>query len=288
MKKRIAILLSIILVAATALTVFAVSVDNQIGQNLIKKGYTEQDLAEINAIVALSDENIVDYIVQKYKALGDWQKVREYYGIDETKYENYVKAQNEWQAILDRVPDEFMTAMKESMTRQEINYFINRMNIMDIDFDYAWEQFQSGMTTEEIIAEKKAEKEKIAELDTAYVMSDMTETEYLAAISEIKGDETTTISQILTQVKQLRTDVRERHRIQSGITDEEIAYCEAQGMTNPMDMFRAKYISKGNNIPLENVVASKLRNDDWVSATAEVLNIPVEEYKMQVEQALAE
>lgn len=288
MKKRIAILLSIILVVTTAVTVFALSVDDSLGQQLIKKGYTEQDLAEINAIVALSDEDILDYILQKYKALGDWQKVREAYGIDETKYENYIKTQAEWQAILDRVPDEFMTAMKEDMSRQEIDYFINRANIMDIDFDYAWEQYQAGKTTEEIIAEKKAERDKIAELDTEYVMSDMSETEYWAALSEIKGDDNTTISQILTQVKQLRTDVRNRHKEQSGITDEEIAFCEAQGMTNPMDMFRAKYISTGNKVSFDKVVASKLKNDDWASATAEVLNISVEEYKMQVEQTQAQ
>lgn len=288
MKKRMAILLSIILVIATALTVFAVSVDDQVGQNLIKKGYTEQDLAEINAIVALSDENIVDYIVQKYKVLGNWQKVREAYGIDETKYESYMKAQSEWQAILDKIPDEFMTAMQETMTRQEINYFINRMNIMDIDFDYAWEQYQAGKTTEEIIADKKAEKEKIAELDTAYVMSEMSETEYWKSLAEIQGGDNATISQVLMQVKQLRTDVRNRHKIQSGITDEEIKYCESQGMTNPMDMFRAKYIANGNKIPLENVVASKLKHSDWIAATADVLNIPEAEYRKIVEETQTE
>ena len=288
MKKRMAILLSIILVIATALTVFAVSVDDQVGQNLIKKGYTEQDLAEINAIVALSDENIVDYIVQKYKVLGNWQKVREAYGIDETKYESYMKAQSEWQAILDKIPDEFMTAMQETMTRQEINYFINRMNIMDIDFDYAWEQYQAGKTTEEIIADKKAEKEKIAELDTAYVMSEMSETEYWKSLAEIQGGDNATISQVLMQVKQLRTDVRNRHKLQSGITDEEIKYCESQGMTNPMDMFRAKYIANGNKIPLENVVASKLKHSDWIAATADVLNIPEAEYRKIVEETQTE
>lgn len=279
MKKRIAILLSIILVITTAVTVFALSVDDSLGQQLIKKGYTEQDLAEINAIVALSDEDILDYILQKYKALGDWQKVREAYGISETNYENHMKAQAEWQAILDRVPEEFMTAMKETMTRQEINYFINRMNIMDIDFDYAWEKYQAGKTTEEIIKEKKEERDKISKLDTAYVMSEMTEKEYWAALSEIKGTGETTIGEILSQVKQLRTDVRNRHKIQSGITEAEIKYCEAQGITNPMDMFRAKYISKGNNIPLKNVVASKLKHDDWTAATADVLNISLDEYK---------
>ena len=288
MKKRITIILSIILVVVTTAAVFVVSADDKYGQQLIKRGYTEQDLAEVNAIIALSDENVSAFVIQKYEELGDWKKVREAYGISETAYENHMKAQAEWQAILDRVPDEFMTAMKETMTRQEINYFINRMNIMDIDFDYAWKQYQAGKTTEDIIAEKKAEKDKISELTTAYVMNDMSETEYLKAFSEIKGGDNATIGQVLIQVKQLRTDVRNRHIIQSGITDEEIKYCESQGMTNPMDIFRAKYISKGNEIPLENVVASKLKHSDWTAATADVLKIPETEYRKMVEEAQTE
>lgn len=288
MKKRIAVILSIILVVATASTVYAISTNDRYGQQLIKLGYTEQDLDEINAVTALSDENVPAFVVQKYKELGDWKKVRAAYGISEYDYEKYKKTQAEWQVILDRIPDEFMTAMQETMTRQEINYFINRMNIMDIDFDYAWKQYQTGKTTEEIIAEKKEQEDKISELTTAYVMNDMSETEYWKEYSEIKGGDNITISQILMEVKQLRTDVRNRHRKQCGITDEEIKYCEAQGMTNPMDMFQAKYISKGNNISLDKVVASKLKNGDWISATAEVLNIPLEEYKAQVEQVKAQ
>lgn len=287
MKKRISVLLSIVLAITTAITVWAVSVDDQIGQNLIRRGYTEEDLAEINAITALSDENVPSFVVQKYESLGDWQKVREAYGITEEEYENYMKAQSEWQAILDRVPDEFMTAMKETMTRQEINYFINRMNIMGIDFEYAWEQYKSGKTAEEIIAEKKEANNKQSEMDTKYVMGEISTEEYIKAVATItKGDETT-IGKILSDVQTLRTEVRNRHRIESGITDEEIAYCEAQGMTNPMDMFQAKYISKGNNVSFDKVVASKLKNVDWITATAEVLNIPVEEYRQQVEEAKA-
>lgn len=288
MKKRIAIILSIALVIATAITVFAVSVDDPVGQNLIKKGYTEQDLDEVNAISALSDENVIDYILQKYKALGDWQKVREAYGISETEYENYKKTQAKWQAILDRVPDEFMAAMQENMTRQEINYFINRANIMDIDFDYAWEQYQAGKTTEEIILKKKEANDKQSEMDTLYVMGEISTEEYVKSVATITNGDETTISKILSDVQTLRTEVRNRHRIESGITDEEIAYCEAQGITNPMDMFQAKYISKGNNVSLDKVVASKLKNGDWVTAIAEVLNIPVEEYRQQVEKANAQ
>lgn len=288
MKKRIAIALSIILVVVTTATVYAISTNDRYGQQLIKAGYTEQDLAEISAVTALSDENVPAFVVQKYKELGDWKKVREAYGIDETKYQNYIKTQSEWQAILDRVPEEFMAAMKEEMTREEINYFINRANIMDIDFDYAWNQYKSGKTVEEIVAEKQAEKEKQSELDTQYVMGEITTEEYVKSVAVITKGDNATISEILSEVQTLRTEVRNRHKIQSGITDEEIAYCETQGMTNPMDMFQAKYISKGNNVSFEVVVATRLRNEDWTSTTAEVLNIPLEEYRAQVEQVKAQ
>lgn len=288
-KRKTIIILAILLTMATATTVFAIYADDSTGKQLIKKGYTEQDINEINAITLYSDADVLGLILQKYEELGDWKSVREYYGVDEKKYQNYMDGLERWQAVLDSVPEEVMKAMEnEGWSQQEINNFVNKLNIAEVDYEYAWKQYKAGKSVEEIVKEKREEDKQISELDTAYVMSDMTETEYWSALSKIKKADNTTISDILIQVKQLRTDVRNRHKIQCGITDEEIAYCESQGMTNPMDMFRAKYISSGNNVSFENVVASKLKHDDWTEATAEVLNIPVEEYKLQVENAKKE
>lgn len=289
MKKSVAIIFSIILVMAMATTVFAMFVDDPHGQKLIRQGYTEQDIEEINAIIALSDENVIGFITNKYDSLGDWHKVRQAYDIDETEYESYMEGVARWKALLDSVPENVMTEMKKEMSQHEISLFVSKINFVDVDFEYAWEQYKNGMSVEDIVKEKKTQNEKISELDTAYVMNNMSAEDYMSAFAEITGiDNNTTISDILMQVKQLRTDVRNRHRKQCGITDEEIAYCEARGMTNPMDMFQAKYISKANNISLDKVVATKLKNDDWVTATAEVLNIPTEEYKKQVEKAKAQ
>lgn len=289
MRKKIAIILSMVLMLATATTVFAIYADDSTGKQLIKKGYTEQDINEINAITLYSDADVIGLILQKYEELGDWKSVREYYGVDEKKYQNYMDGLKRWQEVLDTVPENVMSAMKnEGWSQQEINNFVNKLNIAEVDYEYAWEQYKAGKTVEEIVKEKREEDKQIAELDTNYVMSNMSETDYWTALSEIKKTDKTTISEILIQAKQLRTDVRNRHKIQSGITDEEIAYCESQGMTNPMDMFRAKYISKGNNVSLEKVVSSKLKYDDWTEATAEILNLPVEEYKTQVEKAKKE
>lgn len=288
MKKRISLVLLIVLVLAIVTTVFAISADDPFVQRVIERGYTQQDAKELSAVLVLSDENVIDYILQKYKALGDWKKVREAYGIDETEYQEHMKTQSEWQAILDRVPKGFMTSMKETMTREEINYFVNRMNIMDIDFEYAWKQYQSGKTTEEIIIEKKEAKDKQSEMDTKYILGKISTEEYVKAVADITNGDEITIGKILSDVQELRTEVRNRHRVESGITDEEIKYCEAQGMTNPMDMFQAKYISVGSNVSFDKVVESKLKYNDWITVVADVRNIPEAEYRKMREEAQTE
>ena len=290
MKKKMALISMIIASVISAVTVFAAKLPNDsIDELLEKKGLTQEDRWAVDAIIVNSDENVIDFILQKYEKLKDWDKVREAYGIDKKVYDNFIEGQRNWQQIIDAVPDSVMNAMvNEGWSRNEISGFINRMNVNEIDCSYAWEQYKSGKTLDEIVKEKTEQDKKLSELDTAYIMNDIPETEYWNAVAKIKGDDSTTISEILMQVKTLRTEVRERHRKQSGITDEEIKYCESVGMTNPMDMFQAKYIAVGNKVSFENVVETKLKNEDWISATAEVLKISKDEYEKQVKQAISE
>lgn len=285
--KRIVNILIVILLITAVVPVSALQIDDPYAIQLMGQGYTESDIYEINAILLYSDANVLGLIIQKYEEYGDWSKVRRYYGVDEEKYENYIDGVARWQAVLDRIPDEVMSEMKsDGWTRSDISSFVNKLNIARVDFGYAWQQYKSGKTVEEIVKEKREQDKKISELDTEYVMSDMSETEYWTALSEIKSMDSMTISQILLKVKTLRTDVRNRHKIKSGITEAEMKYCIQQGLTNPMDMFRAKHISTGNNVPFANVVEAKLNNESWTEATAEALNIPIEEYSKQVEDAL--
>lgn len=288
MKKKIVFLAALVITILSAVTAFAAKLPNdETDEELEKRGFTLEDRWAISAILVNSDENVISFIIQRYRDLQDWDQVRESYGIDKNTYDNFIDGQRKWQEILDSVPDSVVDGMvNEGWNRREINKFISRMNFMQIDYKYAWEQYKSGKTIDEIVKEKREKEEKMAELDTAYIMNDIPETEYLAAAEKIKGD--IAISDILMQVRTLRTEVRNRHRKQSGITEEEIDYCESVGMTNPMDMFQAKYISTGNKVPFENVVSAKLKNKDWISATAEVLNIPKDEYEKQVKQAILE
>lgn len=288
MKKKIVFLAALVITILSAVTAFAAKLPNdETDEELEKRGFTLEDRWAISAILVNSDENVISFIIQRYRDLQDWDQVRESYGIDKNTYDNFIDGQRKWQEILDSVPDSVVDGMvNEGWNRREINKFISRMNFMQIDYKYAWEQYKSGKTIDEIVKEKREKEEKMAELDTAYIKNDIPETEYLAAAEKIKGD--IAISDILMQVRTLRTEVRNRHRKQSGITEEEIDYCESVGMTNPMDMFQAKYISTGNKVPFENVVSAKLKNKDWISATAEVLNIPKDEYEKQVKQAIME
>lgn len=288
MKKKIVFLAALVITILSAVTAFAAKLPNdETDEELEKRGFTLEDRWAISAILVNSDENVISFIIQRYRDLQDWDQVRESYGIDKNTYDNFIDGQRKWQEILDSVPDSVVDGMvNEGWNRREINKFISRMNFMQIDYKYAWEQYKSGKTIDEIVKEKREKEEKMAELDTAYIMNDIPETEYLAAAEKIKGD--IAISDILMQVRTLRTEVRNRHRKQSGITEEEINYCESVGMTNPMDMFQAKYISTGNKVPFENVVSAKLKNKDWISATAEVLNIPKDDYEKQVKQAILE
>lgn len=288
MKKKIVFLAALVITILSAVTAFAAKLPNdETDEELEKRGFTLEDRWAISAILVNSDENVISFIIQRYRDLQDWDQVREAYGIDKNTYDNFIDGQRKWQEILDSVPDSVVDGMvNEGWNRREINKFISRMNFMQIDYKYAWEQYKAGKTIDEIVKEKREKEEKMAELDTAYIMNDIPETEYLAAAEKIKGD--IAISDILMQVRTLRTEVRNRHRKQSGITEEEIDYCESVGMTNPMDMFQAKYISTGNKVPFENVVSAKLKNKDWISVTAEVLNIPKEDYEKQVKQAILE
>lgn len=290
MKKKFIFISILIISIISVATVFAAKLPNDSLDNLLdKKGLTTEDRWAVEAILVNSNENVIDFILQKYEELNDWDKVREAYGIDKNVYDSFIEGQRNRQQIIDAIPDSVMNAMvDEGWSRNEISGFINRMNVNEIDCSYAWEQYKSGKTVDEIVKEKNDQNQKLAELDTAYIMNDISETDYWNAVAKIKGDDSTKISEILMQVKTLRTEVRERHRKQSGITDEEIKYCESVGMTNPMDMFQAKYIAVGNKVPFENVVETKLKNADWISATAEVLNIPKEEYEKQIKQATSE
>ena len=94
------------------------------------------------------------------------------------------------------------------------------------------------------------------------------------------------IADAVEKIVKKRENTHKRHKERSGITEEEIKYCESKGITNPMDMYQAKNISKGNNVPLEQVVKTYLEVGYWSVAVIEILNIPPKEYIKSLEKSI--
>jgi len=298
MKRRTMLFIMIItLILGTTVSVAAIYRDDIYAKKMIKQGYTEEDMLNLDAILYLSEENVRGLIVQKYDELKDWKKVREYYGVDEGKYENYMIGKKMQQETLNSIPSYIFDEMEDrGWTRSEINDFVNKTNISRIDYEYAWKECKNGRMVDDVVEEKIDVDREKSELATEFARGEMPVEEYETRLKEILGkdvvretDKTDNmIADAVAELIEKRENTRKRHKERSGITDEEINYCKSQGMTNPMDMYQAKNISKSGKIPLEKVVASKLKNKEWTKATAEVLGISHSEYKQQNEKAKME
>lgn len=289
--KAVLFIIIITFVLGTTLSVAAIYRDDIYAQQKMKQGYTEEDMLNLDAVLVLSEENVRAFVLQKYDELKDWKKVREYYEVSEEKCENYMIGQRMRQETLNSIPDYIFSEMNdEGWTKSQINDFVNKVNISKINCEYAWKECKSGRKIQDIVQEKKAVDKEKSNLDTEFVRGEMTVQEYETKLKAILGKDVVRktdnmIADAVTETDKLRKNTRQRHKESSGITDKEIKYCESKGMTNPMDMYQAKNISKGNKVSFEKVVDSKIKHKDWTKATAEVLNIPHEEYKQQNERA---
>jgi len=250
----------------------------------INQGYTEEDMLEVSAVLYLSEENVRAFVLQKYDELKDWKKVREYYGVSEEKYENYMIGEKMRQETLASIPNYIFDEMEDrGWTQSQINNFVNRGNTSKIDWDYAWKECKSGRTIEDVQKERKVVDKEKSDLDTEFVLGEMTVKEYETKLSKILNKDVVRktdnmIADTVAATNDLREKTRHRHKESSGISDEEIEYCKSQGITNPMDMYQAKNISKGNNVPFETVVQTFVKVNSWSVTVIEVLNFTPEEY----------
>lgn len=290
-RKAILFTMIVIFVLGTTVSVAAIYRNDSYEGKMIKQGYTEEDMLNLNAVLYLSEENVKGLILQKYDELKDWKKVREYYSVDEGKYENYMIGKRMQQETLNSIPSYIFDEMDNAgWTKSEVNDFVNKVNIHQINSEYAWKECKSGGTIDDVVKEKKHVDNERTDLDTEFVYGEMTVQEYESKLTAIlgKGIVRKTDNMISNEAKEidgLRRRTRQRHKESSGITEEEIKYCESKGITNPMDMYQAKNISKGNKVSFEKVVDSKIKHKDWTKATAEVLGISHDEYKRQNEMA---
>ncbi len=288
MKKKLIAIISVMLIAASLATVTAVATkalkeESIYEQRLRNNGYTKEDRMELEAIKYLSDENVSALIVQKKKELKDWKKVREYYKINESEYEEYITEKKLWQKDVDTMPQYILAEMEEkNWSDSEVRNFINRTNINKIDHKYAWEEIKKGKKLDDVVKEKKADNKVVSELTTEFVYSEMTVEEYEEKLSKISKRSDAEKKKIVKDAEKRRKQTWDRNKKESGITDAEIEYCKKSGITNPMDIYQAKSISKRNNVSLEKVVKAKKKHGDWTKAVAEIINVPYEEHKAQV------
>lgn len=295
MKKIIVFLLVVLLTISAVTSATAIYPSDSYEGKMIKQGYTEEDMLNLNAVLYLSEENVKGLILQKYDELKDWKKVREYYGVSEEKYENYMIGEKMHQETLNSIPAYIFDEMEDrGWTQSQINNFVNRGNISKIDWDYAWKECKSGRTIEYVQKESKAVDREKSDLATEFVLGEMSVEEYEARLRAIlnkdvvrKTDKTDDkIAQALKEINELREETRQRHKERSGITDEEIEYCKSSGMTNPMDMYQAKSISIGTNVTFEKVVQTYLRVGYWSVVVIEISDITPEEYIKSLEETI--
>ncbi len=274
-KKGFCILLAILIVIinVTMIVAFAEEGESLYEQRLRLNGFTEQDELELKAIMYLSDENVSAFVVYKYKELGDWKKVREYYKVDEKKYENYMLGKKLWQEKLDSIPNEILTEMEErKWTRSEISNFINRTSVAEINYKYAWDEIKKGRTLEDILEEKREKMTARSKLTNEFVYGDMTMEEYKQKLFQIFRRDEIEAYESIEQAEKLREQTRARHKRESGISDEEIEFCKSQGISNPMDMYQGKSIAVGNNLSFEDVIKTFIKVKSWSVTIVELMD----------------
>ncbi len=293
MKKIIVFLLVVLLTISAVTSVSAVRYDGETYEDeILRLGYTQEDVLELKAIHFLSEENVKPFILQKYDELKDWKKVREYYGVSEEKYENYMIGEKMRQETRNSIPSYIFDEMEDrGWTKTQISNFVNRGNISKIDWDYAWKECKTGRTIEDVQKERMAADKDKSILDTNFIQGKITLEEYKTRVTEILNRDVmrktdNMVEEAVESMIESKKETVARWFKSSGLTDDEIDYCESQGIKNEMDIYQAKLISAGNDIPLEDVVQTFKRCNSWSVTVVELLYDTPEEYIKMLEESI--
>lgn len=254
MKKKIyAITITLLVIASiTTITVFAKTFRSDWVEQKIDKGYTETDAYSLLAIMVLADENVSAFVEQKYKELGDWEKVAEHYKVDLEEFNIFVG--NQIQATKDlEVPDDIYAEMTASgMTDAECKEFARLSHNAQIDITTTWEAKQNGKTINDLIKERTALKNAQGQVAADLTFGKITEKEYMTKMQELSPD--MPMSEILTFATKERKHWMEFRKAASGITDEEIALAQKAGMTDFFAICRIKDAEKISKLTFAQMV----------------------------------
>lgn len=262
MKKRFyAIAITLLVVASiTTITVLAKTIHSDWVKQKIDKGYTDTDAYSMMAIMVLSGENVSAFVEQRYKELGDWEKVAEHYKVDLEEFNTFVDNQIQLAELLE-IPDDIYAEMVASgMTDAECKEFARLSHNAQIDIATTWEAKQNGKTINDLIKERTALKNAQGQAAADLTFGKITEKEYMAKMQELSPD--MPMSEIIAFATKERKHWMEFRKAASGITDEEIALAEKAGMTDFFAICRMKDSEKISKLTFAEMVAEVQKGAD--------------------------
>lgn len=262
MKNKIyAVVIAIlVIVNITTSMVVAKTFTNITMERKLKEGYSETDVYSMLAIISNCKERSMPKIESKYKELGSWKAVAEYYNIKPLDYEMSYKLHSEEEKNLEIPDDTYEEMIKSGMTEEECKQFSISAFNAKFDVVTVWEARKEGKTVNDLIKERTALKTNKSQAATDYTFGVITEEEYIEKMKALSPD--MPMSEIIEFAAKERKGWREARMAATGITDEEIALAERNGITDIFEMCKMKGAEKflGKSF-LEMVVEAKRKNN---------------------------
>lgn len=247
MKKKIyAIVIALLVIASvTTITVLAKTFKDENVERKMAQGYTKEEVYSMLAIISLSDEKSMPVIEQKYKELGSFEALIEYYNIKPINFEMNLKNMMELEEKT-AIPDEIYNEMIESgMTEEECKQLsISALNAK-FDIETVWEGKKNGKSVNDLIQERRELNDQKAQAATDYTFGLITEEEYTKKMMSLSPD--MPMSEIIEFAAKDRKEWRELRIKSSGISEQEIALAEKSGITDIFEMCRLKDAEKLSN-----------------------------------------
>lgn len=262
MKRKIYVVVIGLFIMASMITmaVSAKIIRSDWVEEKIDKGYTEVDAYSMIAIMVLGEENVPAFVEQKYKKLGDWEKVAESYHIDLAEFNALVENQIQTAKYLE-IPDDIYAEMKAyGMTDEECKEFSRLSHNAQIDIATTWEAKQNGKTINDLIKERTALKNAQSQAATDLAFGKISEKEYLEKMQRLSPD--MPMSEIIEFASKERKEWMEFRKAGSGISDAEIALAEKAGMTDFFAICRMKDSEKISKLTFTEMVAEVQKGAD--------------------------
>lgn len=254
MKKRIyaVVTVLVLLVSLTTVTAFAKTFKDKNVERKMAQGYTKEEVYSMLAIISLSDENSMPVIEEKYKELGSFDAVREYYGISSANFETNLKNMMELEEKTE-IPDEIYNEMIASgMTEDECyKLAISAIN-GNFDIETVWEGKKNGKSVNDLIKERKAVQDAKGQAAADYVFGRIEATDYTQIMNKLSPE--MSIGEILDFAQTEKKSWMKFRKATSGITDEELEMASKAGIKDFFEACKMKDAEKLSNISFKEML----------------------------------